>query len=407
MPTKNKAILFGDPTCPIYKMQLKLLKKRFKNNLNKVICRYNTNKNRAPSFIIKRGMVYSPTWLLPNNKLVFGLIKNFKQIGGCSFGKKRIVKRRTIRRRKVVKRRKPVKRKVVRRKVVRRKVVRRKPVKRVIKHVPTCKNGVCQLKRNAFGQCVQDSVVPQVDALVQCGKNFPNGKSFDIPNSWTNTIQNKWGSSDFLNAGTVGRELGPGNTDKIFSNSYFNDIRMGGNPANDLSTALMLNRKCNLDKKANDNLKTPGMIYNSNNPQIVGPGFGKIKSKKCESNKNCKSVKRCKSDKKCKSVKTCKSVKVCSRFGDKLYQQMGPAYAPGYIVGKNTVKDLLGGAQQNEYPRPQKVQNKSIYIGQAEEYDPIKSKLSEFGRKKKCSLSGKTIGEGTTINIKKGKITIT
>ena len=84
---------------------------------------------------------------------------------------------------------------------------------------------------------------------------------------------------------------------------------------------------------------------------------------------------------------------------------MGPAYGSQYIVGKNTVKSLYGGALQNEAPRPQKVQNQNTFIGQAKEYNPI----SKFGMKKKSkkiSLNGKKVGEGSTISVKNGKIIV-
>jgi hypothetical protein len=106
--------------------------------------------------------------------------------------------------------------------------------------------------------------------------------------------------------------------------------------------------------KNNPGENTYGLVYDSKNPQIVG--FGK------------------------------------SRFGNKLYKQMGGAYLNQPLVGKNTVMDLFGGATQVELPRPRSVPNKNIYIGQVQDYNPIK-----FGRKK--------IGEGSVISLtKKNKI---
>jgi hypothetical protein len=344
MPSE-KAIMFGDSNCKFCLLQIKLLENHFgKGVKNRVIDYYDLQRFPAPSFIVKNGNVQTPTWLLPNNKLHFGVIKDPKMFESItkksSFGKKKRTK-------VAVKRKKtPVKRKIV---------------------VPVCKNGVCPLRKSKFGQCLQSSSVPQIDSLVQCGKNFPNGKGFDVPNSWSNEIKQKWGDDNYLTSGSLGRELGPGNTGSAFSNNYFNDIRMA-RPNDDLGTALGLNRSCNIYKGTNNNLESPGLIYNSKNPQIVG--FGRKKK---------------------------------SNFGTSyLYSQMGPAYGSQYIVGKNTVKSLYGGALQNEAPRPQKVQNQNTFIGQAKEYNPI----SNFGKKKKVSLNGKKVGEGSTISIKKGKIIV-
>jgi hypothetical protein len=350
MPSE-KAIMFGDSNCKFCLLQIKLLENHFgKGVKNKVVNYYNLQVYPAPSFIVNRsGEVQTPTWLLPNNKLHFGIIKDPKMFESItkksSFGKKK----RTVKRKVAVKRRTPIKRKAP---------------------VLVCKNGVCPLRKSKFGECLQSSSVPQIDSLVQCGKNFPNGKGFDVPNSWSNTIKQKWGDDNYLTSGSLGRELGPGNTGSAFSNNYFNDIRMA-RPNDDLGSALNLNRSCNIYKAANDNLKSPGLIYNSKNPQIVG--FGRRKR---------------------------------SNFGTSyLYSQMGPAYGSQYLMGKNTINKLGGGGGQNEGTRPQKVQNPSTFIGQAKEYNPI----NKFGKKKKkskVSLNGKKVGEGSTISIKKGKIIV-
>jgi hypothetical protein len=75
---------------------------------------------------------------------------------------------------------------------------RKKPVKRSFK----------------FGQDI-----PEVGSLAKYGRNFPNGQGFEIQNSFNQDITKKWGNP--LLSGTLGRELGPGNTDQIYSNNYF------------------------------------------------------------------------------------------------------------------------------------------------------------------------------------------
>ena len=348
MVLKN-ALMFGSSDCKACLTQIAKFIKHYGNDPNRSVMYYDLKRKKPPDFILDKDGTYTmPTWVLKNGKIIKGVINDKNmfdeltyKVSKTSFGKKR----------------KPVKRKTV----VKRKPVKRKPVKRKTVVKSLCKNGVCPLlRKNKFGECLQSSVVPQIDSLVQCGKNFPNGEGFNIPNSWSNTIKDKWGSSDYLTAGTVGRELGPGNTDKIFSNSYYNDIRMAP-PGGQLATALGLNRACSVYNGVNKNMETPGLIYNSPNPQIVGPGFGSRRKKR-------------------------------SGFGN-LYSQMGKAYGSQYLMGKDTVNNLGGGSLSDNKPRLQRVPNKNIFIGQAKEYNPING----FGRK---------VSEGSVINISKGKITI-
>jgi hypothetical protein len=226
--------------------------------------------------------------------------------------------------------------------------------------------------------------VPEVGTLAKYGKNFPDYKGFEIPPSFMQDTEKVWGKGDdTLRAGMLGRDMDPSKVnDTVLSNEYFYGPRMA-QPAGQLGTMLELNKKCNIVKNGNIGMDTYGMIYNSPNPQTVGPGFGKRKVKKTE----------------CVPIK--KTIKRKSRFGDELYQQMGPAYAPGYLVNKNTGKNLYNGGIQNNLPRPYKVQNHKIFIGQAPVYNPIKS--SDFGKKRK---SNTFIGEGTTLTISKGKVKI-
>ena len=51
---------------------------------------------------------------------------------------------------------------------------------------------------------------------------------------------------------------------------------------------------------------------------------------------------------------------------------MGNAYANAPLVKWDTVQKLYGGGIQNDLPRPRSVQNKDIFIGQVNDYNPIK-----------------------------------
>ena len=228
-------------------------------------------------------------------------------------------------------------------------------------------------RRSRFGA----ELLPNINNLAVYGKNFPNGKGFDIPQSYYGTVENIWGKGDdTLNAGVGGtRSLGPDNIVKMYSNGYFNEIRMA-QPADQLGAAINLNRSCN----KSTSLSSPGIIFDSPNPQIVDntTGFGRRKRR--------------------------------SRFGN-LYSQMGPASEIGnqYLINKDTGNQLYSGARQNETPRPYSINNKSIYIGQAPIYNPIKS--ASFGKKKKSKKVKEHIcyiGEGTilTVSKKSGKIKV-
>jgi hypothetical protein len=216
-------------------------------------------------------------------------------------------------------------------------------------------------RKNWFGS---DKVLyPNINNLAVYGKNFPDDKGFEINSSFYGDVEDKWGKgNDTLNAGIGGtRSLGPDNIGEMYSNGYVNNIRMA-QPADQLGTALYLNRSCNIDRNKSTVTEAPGMIYDAKNPQIVSntTGFGK---------KNKLNLLR------------------KSRFGG-LYSQMGPASEIGnqYLISKDTGKQLYSGARQNEGPRPYKVDNKLIYVGQAPEYNPIGKSTSfpEFGKRRKA-----------------------
>jgi len=219
-------------------------------------------------------------------------------------------------------------------------------------------------RRSRFG--ADKTLYPNINNLAVYGKNFPDNKGFEIPTSFYETVEDKWGKGvDTLNAGIGGtRSLGPNNIGEMYSNNYVNNIRMA-QPADQLGTALYLNRACNIDRKTSTLTESPGMIYNAENPQIVSntTGFGRRK----------RSTRR-------------------SRFGG-LYSQMGPASEIGnqYLISKGTGNQLYSGARQNETPRPYSVKNDQIYIGQAPVYNPIGpvSSFSRFGKKLKENKTGK------------------
>ena len=290
------AVMFGDSGCPACLGQIKLLMDNFGKNYN--ITYYDLSRYPPPAFITDRqGNIMLPTWVFPDGTIHKGAIVN----------------------------------------------------KNKLKSLITTRG-------SSFGACtVGDPSIPQINSLVECGKNFPDGKGSIIPNSFMNNIKNKWGD-DYLNAGVGGfRSLGPGSNDTYYSNNNLNDIRMY-QPGGQLETAFDLNRTCN-DVQKNSGESTYGLVYNSTNPQIVG--FGKSKS----------------------------------RFG-KSYQQMGGAYLNEPLVKSDTVRNLYGGGIQNDLPRPRSVQNKNVYIGQVKDYNP----LNKFGKKK--------LGEGSIITLKKNKIKI-
>ena len=169
-----------------------------------------------------------------------------------------------------------------------------------------------------FGQ----TTTPEINTLTKYGKTFPNGNNFQIPNSFLNTMEAKWGVGNATNSGTLGRELPPGNFDKVYNNDYFYQPRMGGPPGGPYDAALFLNRECNILRPGTSN-ESYGML-NSPNKQLVS-SFGRKKN----------------------------------NFGN-LYNQMGPAYGNNFIP-----TGYSGGVQSGE--RPSKVGG-NTFIGRAKPY---------------------------------------
>jgi len=198
-------------------------------------------------------------------------------------------------------------------------------------------------RRSMFGE--KSPLYPGINDLAYYGKNFPNGKGFNIPDSHYQQVESVWGKGDdTLNAGIGGtRSLGPDKISEMYSSGYVNNIRMA-HPSDQLGTALYLNRLCNMPKTG-----SAGMVSDSKSgPQIVDmtTGFGRRRRR--------------------------------ARFGN-LYSQMGPAYEIGnqYLINKNTGNELYSGARQFESPRPDGTGG-DLFISKAPKYKP----LSKFGKRK-------------------------
>jgi len=113
-------------------------------------------------------------------------------------------------------------------------------------------------------------------------------------------------------------------------------------------------------------LNSAGMIYNSKNPEIVNMSFGKRKPRSVSK----------------------------SRFGNKsLYYQMGPVPARNYLLETTTFDSMYAGGGQKALPRPYKIDNENLYIGQAPVYYPVKS-VTNFGNAKKVKSIKKVSGKG-------------
>ena len=76
-------------------------------------------------------------------------------------------------------------------------------------------------------------------------------------------------------------------------------------------------------------------------------------------------------------------------FGS-LYYQMGTVPESKYLMEKNTLDNNFAGSSQTDTPKPYKINNNNLYIGQAPLYNPIQSTTS-FGNvsKKKMSFNQK------------------
>jgi hypothetical protein len=327
----KEAIFFGDSRCPACQAQVKILDDHYKKKGTAMEVMYcDLGKIKPPKQILdKDGSYATPTWYFPNNPLIKGVISPAQFEKNLKNGKR-----------------------------------------------------PWRFGENKTAAQLTFESIPQINSLVKYGKNFPNGKGFEINNSWTDVTKKIWGK-DITNSGTLGREFGPKGVDKIYTDKYLNNIRMAV-PGGDLETTLSLNRECNIVNKPESKTNSVGLIFDSKNQQIVPMNnFGRKKNK----------------------------------FGN-LYNQMGPAFERGnqYLVDPLTVTNLYGGATQNEPPRPGKVNNPLSYIGQAKEYKPLEyypslNKPTNFKNKRVSKIGTKTskknkIGEGSVLTVKNNKIKV-
>jgi hypothetical protein len=318
----KEVILFGSSKCPACVTQIKILSAYYQNKSGQEVSikYYDLNVHEAPAFLLDEEGSYSmPTWYFPKSKkLVKGIIsiKVFEM--------------------------------------------------NITKNTKTTKN-------TRFGE---NNSTPQIDVLGKYGKNFENGKGFQVGKSFQNEITDTW--KDPLTSGTVGREFGPGKTDEIYKNGYYNNIRMF-RPGDDAESAYLLNRNCNLVNNPESASKRLGIVFDSDNRQIDSNNFGRRRLR--------------------------------SRFGN-LYSQMGPAFEKNnqYLISKNTGEKLYGGGLQYEKEKPLSILNKNIFLGTQQAYTPLKKGnlmippyVNEFGRKRK---STKKIKEGDVISLKNNKIVL-
>ena len=365
----NRAIMFGNSKCPACLAQYKMINDHY-NNMGKKrnISYYDLEKFEAPYFLLNKDGSYAmPSWYLPtgkkSGKIHTGLIKTkFNQL--------------TTR-----------------------------PTGPAIKKTKLSRNpgGV---SKASFGSIK----TPAIGTLKKYGKNFPDQRGMQITKSFMNRITDKWGTgNNALRAGTIGREFGPKKFNKVYSNKYYNGLRMA-RPGGDLDTLLSNNRRCNIERRKSSKHNQVGLIYNSRNQQIVGfNNFGKKRRKTLKFKPSAKIRLLCKrykikimkkvgkkrvykslsvlkkliskAKKSLKNVnvnfgkkKLKKQIKKC-RFGSKnlygrqnLYYQMGPPYGHrgnNYLMKKNTVRKLYGGATQRPQIRPRKVKNSKIFLSRS------------------------------------------
>lgn len=319
----NDVILFGSSDCPACVMQVKLLNDYFNSNRKIINIKYfNLKEKAAPSFLLdSKGNYSMPAWYFPSNKkLESGILK------------------------------------------------------------PNEFMSRYKKSTHSFGEL--KNAIPQINTLKKYGKNFPDYKGFKINDSFDNKLTKKWGNP--ILSGTLGREFGPGRTDEIYKDRYFNNIRMAY-PGGDLDTTDFTNRECNIINNPQTATKTVGFLYDSKNKQLNASNFGRRKKK--------------------------------NNFGNysSLYSQMGPAFEKNneYVVKRNTVAKLYGGALQFEKPKPiglsklnPPFRNVESYLANQKKYTPlkpgnlrIKKYVNKFGTKNK-------IKEGDVLTLKKNKINV-
>ena len=208
----NDAIMFGHPKCPGCIAQHEMVDRHFSNKKQCKIKYYDLSKHKVPEMLLSPNGDYTmPTWYLPTGN-------------GKGVLHKKII------------------------------------------NSPEKFSLLIIKSKNNFGD-----TVPQIGTLAKNGKSFADGQGFNVGSSFANDMKIKWG--DASNSGTLGREFGPGKFDSIYSNDYYNNLRMAV-PGGDLDTALSLNRRCNTTPAID---KTTGLITDSENPQITN--FGKRRNR--------------------------------------------------------------------------------------------------------------------------------
>jgi len=123
------------------------------------------------------------------------------------------------------------------------------------------KHGKAMVKRKAsFGY--------EIGQVKKYGKQFPNGKGFVAKPNWKQQLVAQ-GWNPVTNAGTLGREFGPGGFNKVFTSKYFYQPRMAY-PGGQLSAAVMLNKNCGMAKTPMAKYFDVGMLTDGKAVQSFG-----------------------------------------------------------------------------------------------------------------------------------------
>ncbi len=254
-------IMFGSKKCPACLMQFKLMDDLF-NKLGKKgsVKYYDLDNKKPPIEIIDKDGNYSmPTWYIPKTD-------------GKGMLKKGIITNENI---------------------------LQKIVELDSDHLPTKNVSFGGLRKNntqfGFGsiprknrKLVRKTVVKATGVRIRRPRmgiiRRRNQTRFGASTDYTPTIDGRASASIFnksstkswadINGSTPGTFERSG--EDYYSKNYFYGPRMGGNPSNDYSTALFLNRNCN-NMNTRDYSKKPGLLYDSPNQMISSSGFGGLR----------------------------------------------------------------------------------------------------------------------------------
>lgn len=204
-------------------------------------------------------------------------------------------------------------------------------------------HGKAMVKRNAsFGY--------QIGQVKKYGKQFPNGKGFVAKPNWKQQLVAQ-GWNPVTNAGTLGREFGPGGFNKVFTSKYFYQPRMAY-PGGQLSAAVMLNKNCGMAKTPMAKYFDVGMLTDGTATQ----SFGMRRRLKALGKSVGSGLK--KLDKKRLAALTA-SIGTSAMAGDVVSDMGGNYYlgaVPGAIVGASTPVIAIptaGGYLMYKYPGKQ------------------------------------------------------